>query len=58
MLLGGALQLTNMYGDTFLDDFKKVPAYGPILCGKILYYHHVHLADFGNAVYSDHSIFP
>jgi len=29
MLLGGALQLTNMYGDTFLDDFKKVPAYGP-----------------------------
>jgi nucleoside transporter len=29
MLLGAALQLTNMYGDTFLDDFKKVPAYGP-----------------------------
>ncbi|MDB5251868.1 MAG: transporter [Flaviaesturariibacter sp.] len=29
MLLGGALQLTNMYGDTFLDDFKKVPAFGP-----------------------------
>lgn len=29
MLLGGALQLTNMYGDSFLDDFKKVPAYGP-----------------------------
>jgi len=29
MLLGGALQLTNMYGDTFLDDFRKVPAYGP-----------------------------
>jgi NHS family xanthosine MFS transporter len=29
MLLGGALQLTNMYGDTFLDDFKKVPVYGP-----------------------------
>lgn len=29
MLLGGALQLTNMYGDTFLDDFKKVAAYGP-----------------------------
>lgn len=27
MLLGGALQLTNMYGDTFLDDFKKVPDY-------------------------------
>jgi MFS transporter, NHS family, xanthosine permease len=29
MLLGGALQLTNMYGDTFLDDFKNVPEYGP-----------------------------
>jgi NHS family xanthosine MFS transporter len=29
MFLGAALQLTNMYGDTFLDDFKKVPAYGP-----------------------------
>ncbi len=28
MLLGGALQLTNMYGDTFLDDFKKMPEYG------------------------------
>jgi len=29
MMLGAALQLTNMYGDTFLDDFKKVPEYGP-----------------------------
>lgn len=29
MMLGAALQLTNMYGDTFLDDFKKVPVYGP-----------------------------
>lgn len=29
MLLGGALQLTNMYGDTFLDDFKFDPQYGP-----------------------------
>lgn len=29
MLLGGALQLTNMYGDTFLDDFKANPLYGP-----------------------------
>jgi NHS family xanthosine MFS transporter len=28
MLLGGALQLTNMYGDLFLDDFRKMPAYG------------------------------
>jgi len=27
MFLGGALQLTNMYGDTFLSDFSKVPAY-------------------------------
>lgn len=29
MMLGAALQLTNMYGDTFLDDFKNNPAYGP-----------------------------
>ena len=27
MLLGAALQLTNMYGDSFLDDFKKIPEY-------------------------------
>lgn len=29
MFLGAALQLTNMYGDTFLDDFKYNPVYGP-----------------------------
>jgi NHS family xanthosine MFS transporter len=29
MFLGAALQLTNMYGDVYLDDFRKVPAYGP-----------------------------
>ncbi|MDB5245842.1 MAG: transporter [Segetibacter sp.] len=34
MLLGGALQLTNMYGDAFLDDFKKVPAYADSLVVK------------------------
>ncbi|RTY86452.1 nucleoside permease [Flavobacterium sp. GT3R68] len=27
MFLGGALQLTNMYGDTFLNDFAKIPEY-------------------------------
>lgn len=27
MLLGAALQLTNAYGDTYLHDFAKVPAY-------------------------------
>ena len=27
LFLGAALQLTNMYGDTFLNDFSKVPAY-------------------------------
>lgn len=27
MMLGGALQLTNMYGDTYLDDFKNIPEY-------------------------------
>ncbi|HOZ68642.1 MAG TPA: nucleoside permease [Chitinophagaceae bacterium] len=29
MFLGAALQLTNMYGDSFLDDFRKIPEYGP-----------------------------
>ncbi|MFO0415109.1 MAG: nucleoside permease [Bacteroidota bacterium] len=29
MFLGAALQLTNMYGDTFLDDFKNNQLYGP-----------------------------
>lgn len=27
MFLGAALQLTNMYGDTFLDDFKQMPQF-------------------------------
>lgn len=27
MFLGGALQLTNMWGDTFLSDFQKFPVY-------------------------------
>ncbi len=27
MFLGAALQLTNMYGDAFLSDFAKIPAY-------------------------------
>jgi len=27
MLLGAALQLTNMYGDVFLDEFKNIPKY-------------------------------
>lgn len=27
MFLGAALQLTNAYGDTFLDDFKKIPEF-------------------------------
>src|SRR5687767_2920488 len=27
MFLGAALQLTNMYGDTFIDEFKHVPKY-------------------------------
>lgn len=27
MMLGAALQLTNMYGDSFLSGFEKVPAY-------------------------------
>jgi MFS transporter, NHS family, xanthosine permease len=27
MFLGAALQLTNMYGDSYLDDFKNIPQY-------------------------------
>ena len=27
MFLGAALQLTNMYGDTYLKDFEKIPEY-------------------------------
>ncbi|MBK7761916.1 MAG: nucleoside permease [Bacteroidetes bacterium] len=34
MCLGAALQLTNMYGDTFLSDFSKVPAYADSLVVK------------------------
>jgi NHS family xanthosine MFS transporter len=34
LLLGAALQLTNAYGDTFLHDFDKVPAYRDTLSVK------------------------
>lgn len=34
MLLGASLQLTNMYGDTFLHDFAKVPEYKDLLTIK------------------------
>jgi len=34
MFLGAALQLTNAYGDTFLHDFKNVPAYRDLLAVK------------------------
>ena len=34
MLLGASLQLTNMYGDTFLHDFKNIPAYKDLLAVK------------------------
>lgn len=34
LLLGAALQLTNAYGDTFLHDFAKVPAYENTLAVK------------------------
>lgn len=34
MLLGGALQLTNMYGDAFLDSFKEIPEYADSLVVK------------------------
>lgn len=34
MLLGAALQLTNMYGDRYLDHFKDVPQYADSLVVK------------------------
>ena len=34
MLLGASLQLTNMYGDTFLHDFGKIPEYKDLLVMK------------------------
>lgn len=34
MLLGAALQLTNMYGDTFLSDFSKITAYSDSIVVK------------------------
>jgi NHS family xanthosine MFS transporter len=34
MLLGAALQLTNAYGDTFIHDFKNVPAYQDLVAVK------------------------
>jgi MFS transporter, NHS family, xanthosine permease len=34
MLLGAALQLTNMYGDAYLDSFKEIPAYANSLVVK------------------------
>lgn len=34
MLLGAALQLTNMFGDTFLHDFANIPAYKDLIAVK------------------------
>jgi NHS family xanthosine MFS transporter len=34
MFLGAALQLTNMYGDSFINDFEKVPEYANSLVVK------------------------
>ena len=34
MLLGASLQLTNAYGDTFLHDFAKIPAFQDLIAVK------------------------
>lgn len=34
MMLGAALQLTNMYGDRYVDNFKDVPAYADLFVVK------------------------
>jgi NHS family xanthosine MFS transporter len=31
MFLGGALQLTNMYGDTFISEFAKIQEYATLI---------------------------
>ena len=57
MMLGAALQLTNMYGDTFLDGFEKVPEYKDSFVVKYSTDHIVDLTDVRNIIYSYHSIF-
>lgn len=34
MFLGAALQLTNMYGDRYIDNFKEIPAYADLFVVK------------------------
>jgi len=34
MLLGAALQLTNAYGDTYIQDFKKIASYSNLIAVK------------------------
>lgn len=34
MFLGAALQLTNMYGDTFISSFREIPAYADLFVVK------------------------
>lgn len=34
MLLGAALQLTNMYGDRYVDNFKEIPEYADLFVVK------------------------
>ena len=44
MFFGAALQLTNMYGDTFLMILKKYLNIR-FICSKIFYYYHIYFPD-------------
>jgi NHS family xanthosine MFS transporter len=45
MFLGGALQLTNMYGDTYLSEFANIPNI-QTLCSQIFNDNNVNFSSF------------
>lgn len=57
MMLGAELQITNMFGNTFLHSFDK----DPLFAGSFIVEHvsaDVDFADLRNAVYPDHPVLP
>jgi NHS family xanthosine MFS transporter len=57
MFLGGALQLTNAYGDVFLDEFRHYPKFAESFVVKystII----MSISGFGNAFYPCNSFLP
>jgi len=49
MLLGAALQITNIFGEAFLHSSMK---HFPILCRNTSWSSHVNISDIGDRVYS------